>query len=144
MVAFDFPWPPALNHYYRSVTIKGQARVLISREGREYRHRLAMVVVLRGKAKPLAGALYLNLTLHPPDKRRRDIDGPLKALLDALTHAHVWEDDSQVRDLHIRFGNVVKGGRVVSAGEGRHDTEGEGAKKPGSDGGGLGAAEGYG
>ena len=114
MVAFDLPWPPALNHYYRSVTIKGQARVLISMEGREYRHRLAMVVVLRGRAKPLAGPLRLDLMLHPPDKRRRDIDGPLKALLDALTHAGVWEDDSQVRDLHVAFGDVVRGGRVTA------------------------------
>ena len=114
MVAFDLPWPPALNHYYRSVTIKGQARVLISMEGREYRHRLAMVVVLRGRAKPLTGSLRLDLMLHPPDKRRRDIDGPLKALLDALTHAGVWEDDSQVRDLHVAFGDVVRGGRVTA------------------------------
>ena len=114
MVAFDLPWPPALNHYYRHVVVKGALRVLISREGREYRHRLAMVVVLRGRAKPLAGPLRLDLMLHPPDKRRRDIDGPLKALLDALTHAGVWEDDSQVRDLHVAFGDVVRGGRVTA------------------------------
>jgi crossover junction endodeoxyribonuclease RusA len=47
-----------------------------------------------------------------PDKRRRDLDNILKALLDGLTHSGVWGDDSQVVDLRIvkapTLGGMVK------------------------------------
>jgi len=47
--------------------------------------------------------------LFMPDRRKRDIDNTLKALLDALTHAGVWLDDSQVVDLRIRKSPTLGG-----------------------------------
>lgn len=52
----------------------------------------------------------VTITLHAPDKRIRDIDNYIKATLDALTHAGVWKDDSQVARLTVIRGKVVKGG----------------------------------
>ena len=46
-------------------------------------------------------------------RRRRDLDNILKSLLDSLTHAGVWEDDSQITDLRIRKGPHIAG-MVVS------------------------------
>jgi Holliday junction resolvase RusA-like endonuclease len=40
----------------------------------------------------------------PPDARRRDIDNYNKALFDALTHAGIWEDDSQVQRMLVEWG----------------------------------------
>ena len=40
--------------------------------------------------------LEINVHLHAPDKRLRDIDNVLKPLLDALVHAGLFNDDSQV------------------------------------------------
>jgi crossover junction endodeoxyribonuclease RusA len=38
-----------------------------------------------------------------PDNRRRDLDNLLKPLLDAMEHAGVYVNDSQVHDLHIKW-----------------------------------------
>lgn len=35
-----------------------------------------------------------------------------KALFDALTHAGIWEDDSQVQKMLVEWGPKVHGGRV--------------------------------
>ena len=52
------------------------------------------------------------ILLFPPDARRRDIDNYNKALFDALTHAGIWEDDSQVQRMLVEWGPKVQGGRV--------------------------------
>jgi Holliday junction resolvase RusA-like endonuclease len=46
---------------------------------------------------------YLQVDVHyiPPDRRVRDIDNYLKCVFDALTHAGVWKDDSQVKRLYV-------------------------------------------
>jgi crossover junction endodeoxyribonuclease RusA len=51
-------------------------------------------------------------TSLPPDARRRDIDNYNKALFDALTHAGIWEDDSQVKRMLVEWGPKVPGGRL--------------------------------
>jgi len=94
-VAFELPWPPSLNHYYRHVG----PRVLISKAGRLYRE--AAVARLRGLLpKPLDGPVRLLAEFYPPDFRRRDLDNLLKCVQDALTFARVYHDDSQIAELH--------------------------------------------
>jgi crossover junction endodeoxyribonuclease RusA len=55
----------------------------------------------------------VHVTAHPPDRRRRDLDNAMKALLDALGHGGVYEDDGQIDRLEIERGTVVPGGKVV-------------------------------
>ena len=55
----------------------------------------------------MRGRLSMTMTLFPPDKRRRDLDNAFKAPLDALAHAGVYEDDSQIDVLTIRRGAVM-------------------------------------
>lgn len=44
------------------------------------------------------------IAINWPDRRRRDIDGPIKAVLDAITESCVaWADDSQVVDLGVKL-----------------------------------------
>jgi crossover junction endodeoxyribonuclease RusA len=50
------------------------------------------------------------IILYPPDARR-DIDNYNKALFDALTHAGIWEDDSQVKRMLVEW-HGVPGGKV--------------------------------
>jgi len=44
--------------------------------------------------------------------RRRDIDNYNKALFDALTHAGIWEDDSQIKRMLVEWGPVTQKGKV--------------------------------
>ena len=90
-VELELPWPPSLNHYYRHVG----PRVLISRDGRMYRERV-MAIIRRTGHTTFKCPVQVELELFPPDNRRRDIDNSEKSLLDALTCAGVYEDDSLI------------------------------------------------
>ena len=93
---FELPWPPSVNHYYRHVG----PRVLISRDGRKYREQVVARFHTDRVAK-YTGPVELNIEFYPPDNRRRDVDNSLKCLLDAFTHAGLYEDDSQIQRLVV-------------------------------------------
>jgi crossover junction endodeoxyribonuclease RusA len=90
---FALPYPPSINHYWRHVG----PRTLISREGRTFRTNVCALLGGGGPRKPpVGGRIALAMDAFPPDGRRRDLDNLLKPSLDALQHAGVYEDDSQV------------------------------------------------
>lgn len=105
------PYPPSVNTIWRRVG----ARTLLSADGRAYREAVAQAVMLAGIRRGYTADKRLEVTLLacPPDRRRRDLDNLPKALFDALTHAGVWADDSQVDALTIRRMDPVKGGSVL-------------------------------
>jgi len=96
------PYPPSTNTYWRHPTRGPLAgRHLISAKGREYRAEVCRLVATGAAA--LSGPLDVCVILTPPDRRRRDIDNATKSLLDSLTHAGVWGDDSQIRRLLLEL-----------------------------------------
>lgn len=103
---YTLPYPPTVNTYWRSI---GRGRVIISKEGRQYRE---MVCALLSGIQPAEGRLRMTIAAVTPDKRRRDLDNIPKALLDALKHAGAYEDDSQIDDLRIYRAGPEKPGRV--------------------------------
>lgn len=109
MNAFQVPWPPSMNSYWRNVA----GRTLISREGREYRNKMALAAIVGKFPSFPDGPVQVRITACPPDLRRRDLDNMLKPMLDALTHVNVWSDDSQIDDLRIVRGAPVKGGLMT-------------------------------
>lgn len=119
MITISLPWPPSVNHYYRPA---GRGRLIISDEGNAYRKTVAaLVMVYRSGYNarrepwpfPLSCRVRAGVIAYPPNKRRRDLDNLMKALLDALTHAGVWDDDSLIDDLHIKRGGLREGGRLA-------------------------------
>jgi crossover junction endodeoxyribonuclease RusA len=103
----DLPWPPSLNSYYRTVN----GRPIISAEGRKYRARV-ISEALRHKVGTVAGRCGVLILVYPPDNRARDLDNLLKCLLDALTKAGCYEDDSRIDWLKIERHAVVDGGMI--------------------------------
>ena len=108
-VTLWLPYPPSVNHYWGT---RGKIR-FIGAKGKEFRAEvLARWYQARqqgfGRAR-----LEVEILLCPPDRRRRDIDNSAKAMLDALAHARVFEDDSQIDRLVIVRGQIEKGGAAV-------------------------------
>lgn len=97
-----------MNHYWRRVG----SRTLISREGRRY-FAAVLAVVMGRLRQPARGPVRLHVTLHPPDARRRDMDNVLKPLIDAMENAGVYEDDSQIVELHVVKREPRPCGRVL-------------------------------
>lgn len=107
-VVYELSYPPSVNHYWRHVG----DRTLISGAGREYRQRVADELAHQG-VDTAGGSLSLFISVHPPDRRRRDLDNILKALLDALQHGGAYQDDSQIDSLRVVRSHSVPGGKVT-------------------------------
>ncbi|EHJ7195536.1 RusA family crossover junction endodeoxyribonuclease [Salmonella enterica subsp. enterica serovar Victoria] len=109
------PFPPSVNTYCRAPnkgSLKG--RHMVSASGRKYQSEACAAVIeqLRRLPKPSTAPAAVEIILYPPDKRIRDLDNYNKALFDALTHAGVWEDDSQVKRMLVEWGPVFPKGKV--------------------------------
>jgi crossover junction endodeoxyribonuclease RusA len=101
------PFPPSVNAMWRS--FKGRA--ILSKAGREYREKVKQAfikAIYPQPHPPLAGRLRVSVVAYPPDKRRRDLDNLFKGPLDAMAHAGVYVDDSQIDSLSIVRGEVDK------------------------------------
>jgi len=110
------PWPPSANTYWRHPT-RGRlaGRHLISEKGRDY--RAAVIRQVReqlGKINPRTDLVAVTVEAFVPDRRKRDLGNLEKALMDSLTHAGVWVDDSQIDDLRIKRARNDKGELIIA------------------------------
>jgi len=111
-VSLTLPYPPSVNAYWRRVG----NRTVLSRAAREFRKR---VWDLWFAEKYLFGRkgfgdreVRVEIEVHPPDQRKRDIDNIAKPVLDALEHAKIIDNDSQVKELSIIRLGPVPGGEL--------------------------------
>ena len=103
------PWPPSVNTYWRMF----QNRMLISKAGREYRTAVAEQVVEQSVPKFGDRRIKVSIEAFRPDNRRRDLDNLLKAALDSMTSACVFDDDCQIVDLRIYWSPDIGGYLMV-------------------------------
>lgn len=97
-----------MNAYWRHVN----GRTLLSRKGRIFKDNVRAIVMQKNLCKKINRPVAVIMRLCPPDKRKRDIDNYVKAVLDALTSAKVWLDDSLVDKLYLERGAKYRGGCV--------------------------------
>jgi crossover junction endodeoxyribonuclease RusA len=105
MTTIRFPWPPSVNGYWRAIPRGKGVTQILSADARTFRFEAGLACL--GKPRFGVARLTVTITMHAPDKRARDIDNHAKAVLDALTHARVWDDDSQIDELHLIRGAVM-------------------------------------
>lgn len=105
------PFPPSVNTYWRHPSSgPSRGKHLISERGRAYRKAIIDLAWTEG-FRQMTGPLVVVIEAWMPDKRKRDLDNLPKAIFDSLTHAGIWEDDSQVVDFRI-FKAPMLGGMV--------------------------------
>lgn len=103
----ELPYPPTVNHLWK----RYRNRTVLSREGREYRRAVRLALAMRS-VRPLLGPLVVAIEVHPPDRRRRDLDNLHKLLLDSMGNGGAYFDDSQIDKLTITRCGIVRGGKV--------------------------------
>lgn len=111
MITLQLPYPPSVNTYWRHLS-KGPlaGRTLLSEDGRKYRETIGKL--LFSSKRVGTQRVKVDIECRMPDRRKRDLDNIPKALLDALTHGGMWDDDSQIDDLRVWRADVM-GGLVV-------------------------------
>jgi len=100
------PWQGAVNRRDRAAVSRSGKPYNRKQPGfRAYQDRVAQSAQQASVAQRVAFGSELVrvwITLGVPDRRCRDLDGPVKAILDGLTQGGVWDDDAQVWDMRVR------------------------------------------
>lgn len=92
-------FPPSMNHQWRT----GNGRVYKAPEVKRFCHDAVYLLKHQPEFQAVhrqggyTGAVMVRLDFHPDSRRRWDLDNRIKIVLDVLTTAGVWADDSQVR-----------------------------------------------
>lgn len=105
VVRLFLPWPPSINNYYEPRMRRGRfLGFQLNTRARAYRaNALAALMEQKAARLPPDEPVALHILFHVPDRRARDIDNPLKGILDALEFAKVLPNDRQVRRLQVAF-----------------------------------------
>jgi crossover junction endodeoxyribonuclease RusA len=106
MLQLFLPYPPSVNNYWGF----SRSRRFLTPKANTFK-QLVHYKVLESKY-PSFGRSYIRVgvELYPPDRRKRDIDNPLKPLFDSLVAAGLFDDDSQIVELVVFRKEVIKGG----------------------------------
>lgn len=106
MLFIILPYPPSVNSYWG---FKGSHRFL-TKKAKDFKE-IVRWKFIQSKHKGFGKErLTVNIVLHAPDKRIRDLDNSVKSLLDACCQAGMFDDDSQIDKITIERGAVTKGG----------------------------------
>lgn len=104
MTTITLPWPPAVNNLYMNV---GKRRVRTARYDAWLNE--ATIRARLQRPKPVRGDFGVYATFNRPDRRRRDLDGLLKAPLDLLVKLGVIDDDSGAQTITMAWSDAPIG-----------------------------------
>lgn len=97
-----------MNTYWRNF----RGNTVLSKAGREFKQAVWACVLEQKIPKFGNKRLEMTLWLYPRSKVVTDLDNRLKAVLDGLEEAGVYDNDGQIDILMIQRGEIRKGGGV--------------------------------
>jgi crossover junction endodeoxyribonuclease RusA len=68
-----------------------------------------MALCLKQRVETMTGPIKVEIIAYRPDNRKRDLDNLLKAALDGMAKGMLYQDDSQIRDLSIKWADTIGG-----------------------------------
>lgn len=103
---FTLPFPPPVNNLYRNA--RGRGRVKTDRYLAWQNHA---GYELENQAPPerISGPIEVTMRFGRPDRRKRDLDGLLKAPLDLLVAHDLIDDDRHVESILAHWSSEVTG-----------------------------------
>ncbi len=119
-LVLKLPWPPTVNHYKDPILAKSkQGKTYISQKLSDktliFRAEVLRACRVGGELVDSFGQSRIKLSVqcHPPDRRKRDMDNLGKSVQDSLAQAGIFEDDSQIDELHFYRKGPEKPGYVI-------------------------------
>lgn len=114
------PYPPSVNKYWITRLSKrvnpktGKKKKIVTRTVRvkKYIRDVGFILFRQRNLKTAKQFLRLELSVYPPDNKKRDLDNICKAVLDALQSSGVCNDDFDIWQLYVERCKVVRGGEV--------------------------------
>jgi len=100
-----------MNTYWRNF----RGRTILSKAGRQFKADVSEAIITQNVPKLGISRLKVLIYLHPKDRRKIDLDNRLKACLDAMQNAGVFDDDEQIDHLTIQRATIKSGGGVKVA-----------------------------
>jgi crossover junction endodeoxyribonuclease RusA len=107
-VLLELPFPPSMNTYWRNF----RGRTVLSKAGRQFKTDVQEYIINNNIPKFGDKKLKVTMILRPRDKRKVDIDNRIKAVLDSLEDAGVFDDDFQIDHIEMIRGEPIKGGLI--------------------------------
>jgi len=102
MTIYRLPWPPSANQYRgkRGYWIQVGSRKVLSPFARTYRSLVMMAVRDAVRTHDPSGRLQMRVSVHPPDRIRRDWDNIRKVLMDALVACNCSTKSKSIDIVH--------------------------------------------
>jgi len=108
----EIPLPPTANHRLMPMCMGGRGRLIKSPKFRKWEKDMSLMAAdNRFKCAAYKGfpviipfdgdELFVGIDIRWPDKRKRDLDGPVKPLLDLLVRENFIEDDSHIAAINV-------------------------------------------
>lgn len=98
-IIVSLPFPPSLNRLWRA----GKGKVYRSADYEAWRSESAWEARRQAGTRKIAGQFRIIVNVVRPDRRHRDIDNLLKAVLDCLQHAGVIKNDKNCEHIEIKW-----------------------------------------
>ena len=97
---YRLPLPPSGNHRLMPVRTGGRMRLVKSPKMRRWCEQCDEILASEPLLETEKG-YRVSLRIWWPDRRRRDIDGPVKGVFDSLVRAGILSDDSMIKQFDV-------------------------------------------